>query len=218
MNDFPLAFLIGNLSHSLGDRAEVERLDRIEMVKQYLIRSVRQSDFPDELDGLLESLPAEIVLAFLDLSFVLTHSLAELFIDEQTRYIPEEIDFEDFDTSKPEWFNAVGIKVIDGDTFKAVVWTNESVTSVREIRVRLLGINAPETHTRNTEEKKRGLDAKYQLGRMIELQSLALYLPGKKSFNRELGWAFYAGRNAKLYGVNLSEEMVRRGCAEWKEY
>jgi len=61
-------------------------------------------------------------------------------------------------------YNAKVIKVVDGDTVDAMVDLGFSVW--KKIRIRLSGINAPESRTRDLEEKKRGLAAK---ARLIEL-------------------------------------------------
>ena len=55
-------------------------------------------------------------------------------------------------------YNAKCIKVVDGDTIDAQIDLGFDTHKV--IRIRLVGINAPESRTRDLEEKTRGLAAK----------------------------------------------------------
>ena len=74
-------------------------------------------------------------------------------------------------------------------------------------RVRLMGINAPESRTRDKEEKARGLAAKdwlknkFKTDEVIELQS-----HGKGKFGRILGEFF-------INGLNINQLMVDNGHA-----
>ena len=55
-------------------------------------------------------------------------------------------------------YNAKLDRVVDGDTVDATV--DLGFDTWKHIRVRLVGINTPETRTRDLEEKARGLAAK----------------------------------------------------------
>ena len=55
-------------------------------------------------------------------------------------------------------YKAKCLKVVDGDTLDAQVDLGFDIYKV--IRIRLVGINAPESRTRDLEEKERGLAAK----------------------------------------------------------
>jgi micrococcal nuclease len=57
-------------------------------------------------------------------------------------------------------------RVVDGDTVDALIDCGFSV--FRQERIRLYGINAPESRTRDKEEKKRGLAAKARLKELIK--------------------------------------------------
>ena len=57
-------------------------------------------------------------------------------------------------------------RVIDGDTVDAMIDLGFSVH--RKIRIRLHGINTPESRTKDLEEKERGLQAKYRLRDILE--------------------------------------------------
>ena len=63
-------------------------------------------------------------------------------------------------------YNATCIRVIDGDTIDADIDLGFSVKIKK--RIRLAGINAPESRTRNLAEKKMGLASKYRLIEMLE--------------------------------------------------
>ena len=58
-------------------------------------------------------------------------------------------------------YNIELIRVIDGDTIDAYIDLGFSVKVKK--RIRLAGINTPESRTRDLEEKKRGLAAKDRL-------------------------------------------------------
>jgi len=63
-------------------------------------------------------------------------------------------------------YNAEVIRVVDGDTIKARVDLGFSCWTVTTLR--FYGMNAPESRTRDLEEKKKGLAAKARLIEMLE--------------------------------------------------
>jgi micrococcal nuclease len=63
-------------------------------------------------------------------------------------------------------YKAKLIKVVDGDTVDAMIDCGFSV--FRKERIRLRGINAPESRTRDKEEKTLGLAAKARLKELIK--------------------------------------------------
>ena len=63
-------------------------------------------------------------------------------------------------------YKAKLIKVVDGDTVDAMIDCGFSV--FRKERIRLKGINAPESRTRDKAEKKKGLAAKARLQELIK--------------------------------------------------
>ena len=69
-------------------------------------------------------------------------------------------------TIKMYEYKAKLIKVVDGDTVDAMIDCGFSV--FRKERIRLRGINAPESRTRDKEEKKLGLAAKARLKELIK--------------------------------------------------
>jgi len=58
------------------------------------------------------------------------------------------------------------IKVVDGDTIDVLI--DVGFSTFRKERVRLYGINAPESRTRNLEEKEKGLAAKARLKEILK--------------------------------------------------
>ena len=86
---------------------------------------------------------------------------------------------------QPFYYNCVLDRVIDGDTIDVHIDLGFEV-SLRKQRVRLAGIDTPESRTRNLEEKKLGLAAKERLKELCgeELQLLSL---GKGKYGRILG-------------------------------
>tara|TARA_R100000742_G_C4208290_1_gene35386 strand:- start:222 stop:602 length:381 start_codon:yes stop_codon:yes gene_type:complete len=63
-------------------------------------------------------------------------------------------------------YNATCVKVVDGDTIDAEIDLGFDIKVTK--RIRLGGINAPESRTRNKVEKKLGLAAKERLKELME--------------------------------------------------
>ena len=66
-------------------------------------------------------------------------------------------------------YNAIVNRVVDGDTVDVTIDLGFSVW--KKIRVRMEGINTPESRTRDLEEKKRGLAAKERLKSILEFNN-----------------------------------------------
>ena len=96
------------------------------------------------------------------------------------------------------------VKIVDGDTLDVVVDLGFHL-SIKK-RVRLQGINAPESRTRDLSEKKRGLMSKERLGELCK-KSLVLKCHGLGKYGRVLGELFHEGES-------LNELMVSEGYAE----
>ena len=63
-------------------------------------------------------------------------------------------------------YKATLIKIVDGDTVDAMI--DCGFSTFKKERIRLYGINAPESRTRDKEEKKRGLASKARLKELIK--------------------------------------------------
>ena len=102
------------------------------------------------------------------------------------------------------------LKVVDGDTVDVIIDLGFDV--FLEKRVRMAGVNAPESRTRNLEEKAKGLKTKawliekFNTEKQIIIETSLDNQYGK--FGRVLG-TFYVGDS--LMSVNL--EMLSEGLA-----
>ena len=95
-------------------------------------------------------------------------------------------------------YNATVIKVVDGDTIDAMV--DLGFGTWKKVRIRMHGINAPESRTRDLEEKKKGLAAKARLIEMLEenKNQFILVSHGVGKFGRCLGEIYLKGHDTSL--------------------
>ena len=99
------------------------------------------------------------------------------------------------------------VKVVDGDTIDIIIDLGFDLS--KKERVRLAGIDAPESRTRDLEEKKMGLETKDFLTRRLEdgkTSGLRVKTEKDGKYGRMLGW-IYCGE------TNVNTEMVDRGYA-----
>jgi micrococcal nuclease len=100
------------------------------------------------------------------------------------------------------------IKIVDGDTVDLGIDLGFDLTV--KIRVRMAGINAWESRTRNLAEKKKGLAAKARLKEMCEESfakgTLKICTKEKGKYGRYLG-VLYAG------GKSINDWLVKEGHA-----
>jgi len=100
------------------------------------------------------------------------------------------------------------VKIVDGDTVDLNVDVGFDISI--KIRVRLSGINAWESRTRNLAEKKKGLAAKARLAEMCEESfargTLKVCTKEKGKYGRYLG-VLYAGYRS------LNDALVKEGHA-----
>jgi len=92
-------------------------------------------------------------------------------------------------------------RVTDGDTLMA---TSENATT---LRIRLLGIDAPETPHRGKPGQPFGLEAGRYLARLVLNRQVRIELFGPDLYRRILAVLWYDG-------ANVNVEMVRAGFAE----
>jgi micrococcal nuclease len=98
-------------------------------------------------------------------------------------------------------YNCKIVRVVDGDTVDVDIDLGFGVVFANQ-RVRLYGIDAPESRTRDLVEKKFGLYAKEFLKKRLGKScTLRTRLDGKGKFGRILGEFI-------VDGVNVNEEMV----------
>jgi len=98
------------------------------------------------------------------------------------------------------------IKVVDGDTIDAEIDLGFDIKVKK--RVRFLGINAPESRTRDLEEKARGLAAKQYVVDMFKKHKnySILQSQGVGKFGRCLGEIFFGD-------VKLNDLLITEGHA-----
>jgi micrococcal nuclease len=95
-------------------------------------------------------------------------------------------------------------RVVDGDTVDITIDLGFDIHY--KARVRMYGINAPESRTRDLEEKKRGLAAKDRLVELLAVGDVTIKTSKDKTgkFGRLLGELFVAG-------VNINEQLIEEG-------
>jgi len=99
------------------------------------------------------------------------------------------------------------VRVVDGDTVDIVIDLGFNLS--KKERVRLAGIDSPESRTKDLEEKKMGLESKEFLKRRLEdgrVSGLRVKTEKDGKYGRMLGW-IYCG------DTNINTEMVDRGYA-----
>ena len=101
-------------------------------------------------------------------------------------------------------------RVVDGDTVDADI--NLGFDIVYKERIRLMGIDTPESRTRNKKEKKLGLEAKARLKELCKMFKNNLVIKtskdGKGKFGRVLG-ELVTEDNVNLNGLLIEEGHAR---------
>ena len=104
--------------------------------------------------------------------------------------------------------------LVDGDTFDCTVDLGFNIS--HKIRVRMFGINTPESRTRDLEEKARGLASKKRLTELLEQHegNLILQTNKKGKYGRYLGTIF-ADQNAGdgQEQTNINRQLIEEGYA-----
>jgi len=98
-------------------------------------------------------------------------------------------------------------RVVDGDTIDANIDLGFDITIHK--RIRLTGIDTPESRTRDLEEKKRGLAAKARLIELLEDGDFILESREVGKFGRVLGTIHVVGDSS----VNINDKLVEEGHA-----
>tara|TARA_Y100000114_G_C11732660_1_gene314447 strand:+ start:219 stop:563 length:345 start_codon:yes stop_codon:yes gene_type:complete len=103
-------------------------------------------------------------------------------------------------------YNAKCLRVVDGDTVDAQIDLGFDTHKI--IRIRLVGINAPESRTRDLEEKERGLAAKARVKQILKdnKNEFILHSQGVGKYGRCLG-EIYIGDS------NLNDQLIQEGHA-----
>ena len=96
-------------------------------------------------------------------------------------------------------------KVVDGDTIDVEIDLGFDISF--SSRVRLAGIDTPESRTTDKMEKTLGLEAKAYLKHKIDVIKTEK-MDSSEKYGRILGWVFLDGAN-----VSLNEKMIADGHA-----
>jgi micrococcal nuclease len=102
-------------------------------------------------------------------------------------------------------YNATVTKVVDGDTIDALV--DLGFDTWKKVRIRMNGMNAPESRTRDLEEKARGLAAKARLKEILKenKNKFILVSHGVGKYGRCLGEIFINPGDDSVNNLLISE-------------
>ena len=102
-------------------------------------------------------------------------------------------------------YNATVTKIVDGDTIDALV--DLGFDTWKQVRIRLNGINTPESRTRDLEEKARGLAAKARLKEILKenKNKFILVSHGVGKYGRCLGEIFLNQNSDSVNNLLISE-------------
>lgn len=127
------------------------------------------------------------------------------------------------DKLNPWIYNAEVKKVIDGDTFDIVI--DLGFDTLKKGRVRLYGVNTPESRTSNVEEKKQGLAAKeftdqwlQKAGSWVKIETI---IDKNEKYGRVLAKVWdNAGNclNTDIVAAGLAREYYGVGDKTWTEF
>jgi micrococcal nuclease len=101
-------------------------------------------------------------------------------------------------------YNAKLDRVVDGDTVDALV--DLGFNTWKKIRIRMVGMNAPESRTRDLEEKARGIAAKIRLEELLEEGTFILESQGVGKYGRCLGILY-------VNDINVNKTLIQEGHA-----
>ena len=101
-------------------------------------------------------------------------------------------------------------KVVDGDTIDVTIDLGFDI--LYRSRVRLSGIDTPESRTRDLEEKKMGLEAKDYLKNRLKFSNKIVIrtekLDSSEKYGRILGWLFLDDET-----TSVNNQMIMKGYA-----
>lgn len=127
------------------------------------------------------------------------------------------------DKLNPWIYNAEVKKVVDGDTFDIII--DLGFDTLKKGRVRLYGVNTPESRTRDLEEKKLGLAAKeftdQWLTRANHKVKIETILDKNEKYGRVLAKVWDESGNclnADIVAAGLAREYYGVGDKTWVEF
>lgn len=104
-------------------------------------------------------------------------------------------------------YNAVVTRVIDGDTLDVEIDLGFKV--YHRTRIRLYGIDTPETRTRDLEEKQKGFKAKERLIELLERTQYQITLVSNE-------WGKFGRALATIYvdGIDVNQQLLIENLAK----
>ena len=115
-------------------------------------------------------------------------------------------------------YKAIVERVVDGDTIDVII--DLGFKTWKKVRVRMEGINTPESRTRDLEEKKRGLAAKDRLIEILELNNneCVLQVSGVGKFGRAIASVYVdtlspASEKSSMTTINVNKQLIEEGHA-----
>ena len=115
-------------------------------------------------------------------------------------------------------YKAVIDRVVDGDTIDVTIDLGFSVW--KKMRVRMEGINTPESRTRDLEEKKRGLAAKDRLKSILEFNNnkCILKVSGVGKYGRALATVLVESlsplnKEDSITLIDVNKQLIEEGHA-----
>ena len=109
-------------------------------------------------------------------------------------------------------------RVVDGDTIDCTI--DLGFKTWKKVRVRMEGINTPESRTRDLEEKERGLAAKARLEEILELNNneCMLKVSGLGKFGRALATVHVTtlsptSDESSITLINVNQQLITEGHA-----
>ena len=99
-------------------------------------------------------------------------------------------------------YNVTVTRVVDGDTVDVDIDLGFGMTYKKQ-RVRMMGIDTPESRTRDLEEKFYGKQSKYFLEDLLKDQKIQLVSHDKGKFGRILGELFVKGNE-----LSINQQMI----------
>jgi len=115
-------------------------------------------------------------------------------------------------------YNANVERVVDGDTIDVII--DLGFKTWKKVRVRMEGINTPESRTRDLEEKERGLAAKDRLQEILEYNDnqCILKVSGLGKFGRALATVHVQSLSpltteSSMTLINVNQQLIEEGHA-----
>lgn len=115
-------------------------------------------------------------------------------------------------------YKAIIERVVDGDTIDVII--DLGFKTWKKVRVRMEGINTPESRTRDLEEKKRGLAAKDRLVEILKYNNneCTLKVSGVGKFGRAIASVYVdtlspASDKSSMTEINVNKQLIEEGHA-----